>query len=132
VTVANTSHVNPWRPAHILDQCMLLVLYIPWLVSGIGGIITTFEVTEARNKTNANSNMVPYLNRDVMEVIFSHVNGKSLARCEQVCKLWKELVQNLSQVKDPFHSIKYKTAIEIILNACNTLTSKVILVNKCA
>lgn len=67
------------------------------------------EVTAACNKANANSNMVPYLNPDVMEVIFLHVTGKSLARCEQVCKLWKEVVQKLSQVKDPFHSVKYKT-----------------------
>ena len=75
------------------------------------------EVSAASNKTNANSNMVPYLNPEVMEVIFSHVNGKSLARCEQVCKLWKELVQTLSQVKDPFHSVKYKTAVEFSSNA---------------
>ena len=94
--------------------------------------LTLFEVTAVCNKTNANSNMVPYLNPDVMEIIFSHVNGKCLARCEQVCKLWKELVQKLSQVKDPFHSVKYKTAIEISLNAYCMPTSKVIMVNKCA
>jgi hypothetical protein len=91
-----------------------------------------FEVIAACNKTNANSSMVPYLNPDVMEVIFSHVNGKSLARCEQVCKLWKELVQKLSQVKDPFHSVKYKTAVEISLNVYCMPTSKVIMINKCA
>jgi len=91
-----------------------------------------FEVTAACNKANASSNMVPYLNPDVLEVIFSHVNGKSLARCEQVCKLWKELVQKLSQVRDPFHSVKHKTAVEISLNAYCVPTSKVIMVNKCA
>jgi len=100
-------------------------------VSGIG-VAKMFEVAAACNKANANSNMVPYLNPDVMEVIFSHVNGKSLARCEQVCKLWKELVQKLSQVKDPFHSVKYKTAVEISLNAYCVHISKVIIVNKCA
>lgn len=41
--------------------------------------------------------MVPHLNHEVMEVIFSHIDGKSLARCEQVCKLWKEVVQSLSK-----------------------------------
>jgi hypothetical protein len=76
--------------------------------------------------------MVPYLNPDVMEVIFSHVNGKSLARCEQVCKLWKELVQTLSQVKDPLLSVKYETAVEISLSAYCMPTSKVIMVYKCA
>jgi hypothetical protein len=101
-------------------------------VSGIEGILTMFEVIAACNKTNANSNMVPYLNPDVMEVIFSHVDGKTLARCEQVCKLWKELVQKLSQVKDPFHSVKYKTPVEISSNAYCMPTSKVIMVNKCA
>jgi hypothetical protein len=45
-----------------------------------------------------NDKMVPHLNHDVMEVIFSHVDGKSLAHCEQVCKLWKEVVENLSKV----------------------------------
>jgi hypothetical protein len=45
-----------------------------------------------------NDKMVPRLNHEVMEVIFSHVDGKSLARCEQVCKLWKEVVQILSKV----------------------------------
>jgi hypothetical protein len=82
-------------------------------------------------KTNTNDNMVPYLNPEVMEVIFSHVNGKSLARCEQVCKLWKELVQALSQVKDLLDSITYKTALEISVNAYYMPTSKVIMVNKC-
>lgn len=91
-----------------------------------------FEVIAACNKTNANRSMVPYLNPDVMEVIFSHVNGKSLARCEQVCKLWKELVQKLSQVKDPLHSVKYKTAVEISLNAYCMPTLKVVMVNKSA
>jgi hypothetical protein len=76
--------------------------------------------------------MVPYLNPDVMEVIFSHVDGKTLARCEQVCKLWKELVQKLSQVNDPFHSVKCKTAVEISSNAYCMHTSKVIMFNKCA
>jgi len=52
------------------------------------------------NKTKMNDKVVPYLNPQVMEVIFSHVDGKSLARCEQVCKLWKEFVQRLSQVKE--------------------------------
>jgi hypothetical protein len=99
-------------------------------VSGIGGVVTMFEVIEACSNTNANRNMVPYLNPDVMELIFSHVNGKTLARCEQVCKLWKELIQKLSQVKDPFHSVKYKTAVEISLNAYCMPTSKVIMVNK--
>jgi hypothetical protein len=83
--------------------------YVLWLVSRIEVVVTMCEVTAACNKANANSNMVPYLNPDVMEVIFLHVTGKSLARCEQVCKLWKEVVQKLSQVKDPFHSVKYKT-----------------------
>lgn len=86
-----------------------------------------FEVIAACNKTNANRRMVPYLNPDVMEVIFSQVNGKSLARCEQVCKLWKELVQKLSQVKYPLHSVTYKTAVEISLNAYCMLTSKVVI-----
>jgi hypothetical protein len=69
--------------------------------------VLLFEVT-TDSKTNTNENMVPYLNPEVMEVIFSHVNGKSLARCEQVCKLWKELVQSLSQVKDLFDSVIYE------------------------
>lgn len=63
------------------------------------------EVMEDSNKTNTNK-MVPYLNPEVLEVIYSHVNGKSLARCEQVCKLWKELIQTLSQVKDLVNYIK--------------------------
>jgi len=126
VIVANTAHANPWRPAHIFDECVSLVP-----VFGREEIVSMFEVIAPCNK-NANSNMIPYLNPDVMEVIFSHVNGKSLARCEQVCKLWKELVQKLSQVKDPFHSVNYKTAVEISLNAYCMPTSKVIMVNKCA
>jgi hypothetical protein len=42
--------------------------------------------------------VVPHLNHEVMEVIFSHIDGKSLARCEEVCRLWKEVVQSLSKV----------------------------------
>jgi hypothetical protein len=91
-----------------------------------------FEVIAARNKTNANRNVVPYLNPDVMELIFSQANGKSLARCEQVCKLWKEIIQKLSQVKDPFHPVKYKTAVEISLNAYCMPTVIAVMVNKCA
>lgn len=91
-----------------------------------------FEVIAARNKTNVNNNVVPYLNPDVLELIFSHANGKSLARCEQVCKLWKELVQKLSQVKYPFHSVKYKTAIEISLNSYCMPTLRAIMANKYA
>lgn len=45
-----------------------------------------------------NDKMVSHLNYEVMEVIFSHINGKLLARCEQVCKLWKDVVQGLSKV----------------------------------
>jgi hypothetical protein len=50
------------------------------------------------NKKSMNDKMFPYLDPHVMEVILSHVDGKSLARCEQVCKLWNELVRSLSQV----------------------------------
>jgi hypothetical protein len=75
------------------------------LLRGVGGIMMLCEVMEDSNKTNTNK-MVPYLNPEVLEVIYSHVNGKSLARCEQVCKLWKELIQTLSQVKDLVNYIK--------------------------
>ncbi|XP_069696936.1 uncharacterized protein [Periplaneta americana] len=43
---------------------------------------------------------VPRLHPEVLEVVFSHLDGKSLARCEQVCKLWNELVQRISQRTD--------------------------------
>lgn len=48
----------------------------------------------------ANDTMIPYLHPQVMEVILSYTDGKSLARSEQVCKLWRELVQSLSQVRE--------------------------------
>lgn len=44
--------------------------------------------------------VIPLLNPQVVEVILSHVDGKSLARCEQVCKFWKELVRSLSEVHE--------------------------------
>jgi hypothetical protein len=56
-------------------------------------------VAASRKKNrNMTDKMVPHLNHEVMEVIFSYINGKSLARCEEVCKLWKEVVQSLSRV----------------------------------
>ena len=35
---------------------------------------------------------------EILEVVFSHLNGKSLVLAEQVCKLWREVAQNITKV----------------------------------